>query len=131
VPSGDDGRRPLDRWAEEEADRALVRSAKVVAASAPGLFADGVPLLPVAEPWIPSGPGPRGICVGRAYRVEAGWAWSGCLALPRVPDRDVLLRRLHLELWRERRFERRASLEDMLRARPEVLYRAACEGSVE
>jgi hypothetical protein len=34
---------------------------------------------------------------------------------------------MRLELWRHRLDERRASNEDVLRTRPEVLYRTCCE----
>jgi hypothetical protein len=67
--------------------------------------------------------------VGRPYRVGDGWAWSCVATLPRAPDTDVLLRRLRLELWRERTRERRMTFEDLLRHRPEVLYRAAFEAT--
>jgi hypothetical protein len=129
VPVTDDGRRPFDRWAEDEPDRALVRSARVLAASPPGLYRDGVPLLPTAPVWTPTGPAPAGLYVARPYRVADGWAWSSRIPLPRQPDLAALTRRLRLELWRHRLRERRASLEDVLRVRPQVLYRAACEGA--
>ena len=35
-----------------------------------------------------------------------------------------------LELWRARLGERRMTFEDLLRQRPEVLYRAAVEGAL-
>jgi hypothetical protein len=129
VPATADGRRPLDWWGEEEDDRALVRSSRVIDASAPGIYRDGVPLLACHPRRVPEGPAPRGVYVGRAYRVEAGWAWSCCVPLPRVPDIAVVERRLRLEAWRHRCLERRASTDDVLRAHPEVLYRAACEGA--
>jgi hypothetical protein len=131
VPMTADGRRPIDWWSEEEDDRALVRAARVIDASPPGLFQDGVPLLPYPERFTPSGLGgaPPGVYVGRPYQVPTGWAWSTCLQLQRVPTLAVVTRRLVLELWQHRRTERRASLEDCLRARPEVFYRACCEAS--
>ena len=131
VPMTFDGRRPLDWWAEEEDDRALVRAARVVDASPPGLFRDGVPLLSYADRRPrPEGPAPTGIYVGRPYQIASGWAWSTCVELPRVPTLAAVSRRLLLELWQHRRTERRASLEDCFRMRPEVYYRACCEASV-
>ncbi len=129
VPVSEDGRRPLDRWAGDEEDRALVQAAKVIDGSPPGLFQDGVPLLPTGPERIPAGAAPPGVYVGRPYLNSDGWAWSGCVKLPAIPALYPLERRLRLELWRHRLTERRASWEDMLRARPQVLYRAACEGA--
>lgn len=123
-----DGCRPLDLWVDEEPDRALVRSARVVDASAPGLYQDGVSLLPTAPGAAPD-QGPRGVYVARAYRIGEGWAWSALVELPGPPDPRVVLRRLDLELLRTRRHERRATFEDMLRARPEVLYRTCLEAT--
>ncbi|MDP2306278.1 MAG: hypothetical protein Q8P18_09655 [Pseudomonadota bacterium] len=133
VPMTADSRRPIDWWCEEEDDRALVRAARVVDASPPGLFRDGVPLLPYPERFVPTGldqnPAPAGVYVGRPYLIASGWAWSTCVRLPRVPTLAAVSRRLGLELWQHRRTERRASVEDCLRARPEVFYRACFEAS--
>ncbi|MDO9280669.1 MAG: hypothetical protein Q7U06_02105, partial [Pseudomonadota bacterium] len=79
VPMTADGRRPIDWWGEEEDDRALVRAARVVDASPPGLFQDGVPLLPYPERFTPSGPAPAGVYVGRPYQIASVWAWSTCV----------------------------------------------------
>jgi hypothetical protein len=127
VPATWDGRRPIDWWSEEETDRPLVRSARVIDSSPPCLFQDGVPLLPLAAPRMPSGPAPRGVYVARPYLVAGRWEWSCVLPLPRVPNLAAVRRRMRLELWRHRLDERRASNEDVLRTRPEVLYRTCCE----
>jgi hypothetical protein len=129
TPTTFDGRSPLDWWADEETDRPLVRSARVIDSSPPGLFQDGRPLLPYAPRRVPDGPAPTGIYVARPYRVGDGWAWSGVLPLPRVPALRAVRARLTLERWRHRLTERRASEEDVVRARPEVLYRACCEAA--
>jgi hypothetical protein len=135
VPATADGRRPLDRWIDEDGrDRDEVRAARALDAYPPGVFVDGVPLLPRPPRWCPTGPAPRGVVVARPWRVDDGddarpWRWSMVLPLPAVPDRPVLARRIVLELWRARVHERRMSVEDLLRARPEVLVRAACEGA--
>lgn len=127
VPSTFDGRRPLDWWAEEEDDRPLVRSARVIDSSPPCLFQDGRPLLPYAPKRVPEGPAPSGVYVARPYLVGEAWRWSCVLPLPRVPDLRAVRARLRLESWRHRLLERRASAEDVVRARPEVLYRTCCE----
>ncbi|MEN9785342.1 MAG: hypothetical protein RLZZ299_606 [Pseudomonadota bacterium] len=135
VPATEDGRRPLDRWMDEDGrDREEVRAAHALDAYPPGVFVDGVPWLPRPPRWCPTGPAPRGVVVARPWRVDDGdtsrpWRWSMVLPLPAAPDRAVLARRLVLELWRARVHERRMSVEDLLRARPEVLVRAACEGA--
>ena len=68
------------------------------------------------------------VLVGRALPVDGGGTWlAAALPLPGAPPADMLLRRLTLEYRRMRRHERRLTLEDMLRDRPEVLYRTACE----
>ncbi len=130
VPFDRSGRRPIDWWTDEEPDRTLAVAARVVDASTPGLFRDGVSTLPRPSRLCPDpATAPPGVVVGRPYRVGDGWAWSCVAALPRVPDPDILLRRLRLELWRERTRERRMTFEDLLRHRPEVLYRAAFEAT--
>lgn len=124
-----DGRRPVDFWAEDERDRPIARAAWVVERVPPMVFVDGVPLLPLSARLTPTGPAPEGPVVARAYPVGERWAWSGVVRLPAVPDPGPLVRRLDLELLRVRRWERRATWEDMLRRRPEVVYRAAHEGA--
>lgn len=124
-----DGRRPLDFWTDTTRERALARSAIVIERSPPCLYADGVPLLPLAARLAPEGPAPAGVYVARAYRVGEAWAWSGRMDLPARPEVDVIVRRLDLELLRIRRHERRSSWEDLLRRRPELVYRACAEGA--
>jgi hypothetical protein len=130
VPFTEDSRRPLDWWADEETDRPLVRSARVIDGAPPCLWEDGRPLIPLAELRRPDpATAPRGIYVGRAYRVADGWAWSSCLHLPRRPDPRVVERRMHVELLRYHLHDRRRTWEDALRQSPEVLYRICCEAS--
>jgi hypothetical protein len=128
VPFEDTGRRPIDWWADEESDRSLIVAARILDSSPPGLFVDGVSLLPLAPKRVPDADtAPRGAVVARPYRVHDGWAWSMVQPLPRAPDADVVLRRLTLALWDERRLDRRTTFEDLLRRRPELLYRACLE----
>ena len=68
--------------------------------------------------------------MARAYRTQAGWAFSGVVPLdPGTSDglEAVLERRMVLELWRLRRRERRATFEDAIRVAPAVVYRTAGE----
>lgn len=124
-----DGRRPFDFWQEDEGTRPPVRAGRIIDLSPPCVYVDGVPILPIAAKLTPTGPAPAPVCVARAYRVADGWAWSCVVPLPAVPDAAVLLRRLELEILRIRRQERRSTFEDVLRRRPEVVYRAAAEGA--
>jgi hypothetical protein len=124
----EDGKRPIDSWFGDEEDRPLARSAHVLGEAPPCVWAEGRPLIPLAAPRVPPVV-PAGVFVGRAYRVGDGWAWGMVLPLPRAPDPAPLVRRLQLEMLRHRLSSRRSTWEDMLRARPDVVYRAACEGA--
>lgn len=121
-------RRAVDAWAEGERDRALVQAARRIDRAPPCLYVDGVALLPLNPKMCPPG-GPPGVYVARAYPTEAGWAFSSRVDLPAPPALPPLLRRLRVEGWLLRTRERRATWEDVLRQRPAVLYRAACEGA--
>ena len=94
------------------------------------------PLLPIAPQLRPDGPiaGAPALLPGAGrtdfaaarlhpdgegrWSVCAGIGWEGS-----APPADRVMRRLRLELWRLRRVERRATWEDLLRRRGEVLYR--------
>jgi hypothetical protein len=52
---------------------------------------------------------------------------SLALRLPRGADPDLLLTRLRLELWRERRHAPTLTWTDLLRHRGELVYRFAHE----
>ena len=93
------------------------------------------PLLPLAQAWVPTGPvaaqiaplpgGTSRVVVARAWPDPVGgWHAAACMGLPETPPLRPLLRRLHLELMRCRRRERRTTWEDLLRSRSEVLYRS-------
>jgi len=130
VPFEDTGRRPIDWWADEESDRRLIVAARILDSSPPGLFVDGVSALPLAPKRVPGPEGaPRGPVVARPYRVLDGWAWAMVQPLPRVPDAEAVLRRLTLALWDERRRDRRTTFEDLLRQRPELLYRTCLQAA--
>lgn len=133
---GIEGTRPIDGWMDDEEDRALVQSVRVVNDAPVGVWQDGVCLLPIVPHLRPPadafGSTPRRF-VGRAYQTRAGWAFSGVLPLPAGGTGDeiaaVLERRMTLELWQIRRSEPRSTFEDALRHRPEVVYRMAMEAA--
>lgn len=139
VYCGIDGTRPLDGWLDDEEDAALRQAARVVEDAPVGVWWRGESLLPIVPRWRPppqAAEGLPGLFVARAYPVQpaltpTGWAFSGVMALPPVADPArlgrVVERRMMLELWRLRRTERRSTFEDVLRKRPEVVYRAAGE----
>lgn len=139
VYCGIDGTRPLDGWLDDEDDAALRQAARVVEDAPVGVWWRGESLLPIVPRWRPPVAAAEGLpelFVARAYPVRpgltpTGWAYSGVMPLPAVPDParlgPVLERRLMLELWRLRRTERRSTFEDVLRKRPEVVYRTAGE----
>ncbi len=134
------GRRTLDAWAKD-ADRPLLEARQALKAleRTPPMLWDCSkptwrPLLPLMTGALPQGPvegtpvplipGPVQAVVARVLPIANGrWVAHTPLGLPGPPDVDLLLRRLNLVLWRQRRANRRASWEDGLRAQPEVLYR--------
>lgn len=87
------------------------------------------PLLPLARHARPtgvvSGLPAAPAAIGRAVPSPDGPWLATVLPLPGPPPAAGLARRLLLELLRIRRAERRATWEDVLRRRPEVLYRTA------
>jgi hypothetical protein len=92
------------------------------------------PMLPLRETFAPDVPvaGLPAVpaVIGRLVLGPHG-AWLACaLALPALPPRSALAARMDLEQTRLRRYERRATWEDTLRVRGEVLYRSACEWTV-
>ena len=123
-----DNRRAIDAWADQERDRRLISAFNRIDRAPPCLYVDGVIQIPINPKMVPPG-GPAGVYVARAYRTEAGWAFSTKVDLPRCPAIGPLRRRLQVELWRLRVKERRATWEDVMRQRPAVIYRACAEGA--
>lgn len=129
----------LERWANNAPRPPIpVRAAARSVRQAPPmlwLLQDGwSPALPLAPQLTPSGPvigswaplgTPTVAVVARVYPVADGsWRAFAAVGLTHLPPLPWLRARLELELLRLRRVERRASWEDMLRARAEVLYRS-------
>lgn len=140
LPVLDDGQSPMQRWemAEPPPPAELRASVRAASRAPPNLWrveADGcwTPLSPIAAHFQPTGPvlaeivpisGPTRVVVGRAVpRADGRWMGLAALGLPEPPPARVLARRLKLEMWRLLRHERRATWEDLLRRRSEVLYR--------
>ena len=92
------------------------------------------PMLPLRESFAPDVPvaGVPAVpaVVGRLVIGPRGAWLACCLALPALPPLSAVGPRMDLEQTRLRRHERRATWEDTLRVRGEVLYRSACEWTV-
>ena len=141
VYCGIEGTRPLDGWMDDEDERSLCQAARVIDDAPVGIWWNGECLLPIVPRWRPPAAAFAGLpalFAARAYPVksggQAGWAFSGMVALKLSdPEADAVRlgaaveRRMMLELWRLRRHERRSTFEDVLRKRPEVVYRSAGE----
>ena len=96
------------------------------------------PLLPLVSWWQPEGPtdlplarlGGAELAVARLYPCADGrWRASGALGVPAGVPIDRVHGRMEAELWRVRRDRPQATWEDVLRARPEVLYRSCATWS--
>jgi hypothetical protein len=92
------------------------------------------PMLPIFEYWIPNGkiegcvtPITSNIesnfVVARVAPSKDGWRAYGAIGFETAPDTTPLMRRLNFALTRLRRHERRATWEDLLRDRCELIYR--------
>jgi hypothetical protein len=134
----------VDRWSETRPYPPLPqRRALRATAHAPAMLwavsPEGWrPLLPLSDRMAPPGPvagpitplpGVRRVvaAVARVHpgpeRHEGTWIAEAALGLGALPPAGALRRRLTLTLWRLRRLERRATWEDVLRRRPELVYR--------
>lgn len=111
------------------------QSLRVMARSAPCLWAvdgDAVsPLIPLGAVFQHSGSvvglPPVSTVIGRLVDTDHGLRMAAAIPLIRRPSTEAIEARLRLEWLRLRRRERRLSMEDMLRERSEVLYRACME----
>lgn len=136
VPLLDLDGKPCDRWANNAPKPSIARrkAVRAVQKAPPMLWSrDWKPLLPLLDHFVPDGPvsgdivplhGPVEAVLARLTPVDDGWHCNGAIGLGAVPPLDRLRGRLHLELLRERRHERRLTWEVFLRRRPEVLYRS-------
>jgi len=100
--------------------------------SGEGLLEPMLPLASAYRPQVPidlqptplTGGGATRAVVARLLPLEDGrWVGIGVIGLPAAPPTTALKRRLHVELLRQRRHERRSNWEDLLRQQPDVLYR--------
>lgn len=146
LPALDAGVSPMHRWDAEHPRPPLeLRASAAAVARVPAMLwavdnTGWTPLLPLAPQLRPSGPvraqppalGPergRSLALARVYPTAAGeWVAFGAIRLGGAPPVGRLVARLELELLRLRRHERRSTWEDLLRRRPEVLYRS-CAGA--
>jgi len=143
-----EGRRTVDAWVRDSGRPHLdLRRALKALGRAPPMLWDPHrtpwrPLLPVMAGALPPGevegpitplvPGAIAAVVARVVPMADGrWVAHTALGLPSTPPAEPLVRRLTLCLWRTRRANRRATWEDALRARPEVLYRTCATWCAE
>jgi hypothetical protein len=134
----DGGASPVDRYRRAKPRPPLPqRRAMGRVEFAPAMLwdLDWTPLLPLHPRHRPTGPvhadvhhlmgGASAAVVARLVPLESGeWFASCAIGLPTVPDLAWLERRVHLELIRHRRHDRRSNWETLLRDRCEVLYRS-------
>lgn len=133
----DGGASPIERYRKSKPRPPLSqRRAMARVGFAPAMLwdLDWQPLLPMHPNHVPDGPvhaqvhdlhGPSVAVVARVVPLESGgWFASCAMGLPTVPDLAWLQRRIHLELVRQRRHDRRCNWETLLRDRCEVLYRS-------
>ena len=110
------------------------RAVKAVGRAPPMLYdADWRPLLPLHDSYLLPPPtlgatflltdAPTVGYVARLVPTDLGTMTFCALALPALPPLELVMRRLHNELLRLRRHERRVNWETLLRDRGEVLYR--------
>ncbi|HNC95768.1 MAG TPA: hypothetical protein PLA94_13750 [Myxococcota bacterium] len=120
VPTLWRGQRGVDCWAQEAGDPVLKRAVQALDRSPPWLFAGHRPLA-----W--GEPATAGLWVGRLTRVGAEFCPITAWELPATLPLKKWYRRIQGELWSFRLWHPGASLAEMLRLRPELVYRAALE----
>ena len=122
VPTLGRGLRGVEVWVEEERDRDLLRAIRAVDKAPPWIWEGERPLA--------FGEQPRGSAwIGRCCTTVAGGAVHhlGAVEIPAGCRLDSVYRRLQAELWRYRVWKTGAGLTEMLRKRPELLYRSVAE----
>lgn len=120
VPTLWRGQRGVDCWAQEAGDPVLKRAVQALDRSPPWLYAGERSL----------GWGERGVAplrVGRAFRYGGEFCAITAWNLPSDLPLENLYRRIQGELWSFRLWHPGASLAEMLRLRPELVYRSALE----
>lgn len=120
VPTLWRGQRGVDCWAQEAGDPVLKRAVQALDRSPPWLYAGDRPLR-----WGEGGT--ESLWVGRAYRHGGAFCAITAWNLPSDLPLENLYRRIQGELWSFRLWHPGASLAEMLRLRPELVYRSALE----
>ncbi len=114
------GQRGVDCWAQEAGDPVLKRSVHALDRSPPWLYSENRPLA-----W--GEPATADLWVGRLSRVGEGFRRITAWELPDSLPLEKMYRRLQGELWSFRLWHPGASLSELLRLRPELVYRSALE----
>lgn len=120
--------RPRPPTRISSAFRAIARTPPMLWRAQGGRLTPALPFIAAMHPTAPVNVPDGAVVLGRVVPIVGGQWWVACaLPLPAMPDPDILIRRMTLEMWRLRRLDHRISWEDVLRERGEVLYRTACE----
>ena len=129
VPVLGGGLRPLDCWAAERPDRGLVAAVRRLDQAPPWIWRpEGGGWAPVR--WEEEAALPAGCRIGRRYlhpRAPDG-AWSGAFDLPAGLPLRSAARRIRLSAWLQQLY-RQGTPAELLRARPELRYRAVLEAA--
>lgn len=120
VPTLWRGVRGVECWAKEAKDSALRRSVQALDRAPPWLWVGQSALAWGAE-------ARRPLWVGRLYQSPDGFRRSAAWDLPDGLPLHNVYRRIQGELWRFRLWHPGASLAELLRLRPELIYRACLE----
>lgn len=125
VPTLGKGLRAVEVWAEEERDAGLLKAVRALDKASPW-FWEGERPLSFGEQ--PAGP----FWIGRLLEIHApaGTVERRCIGRVDVPagtPLDGVYRRLMAELWRHRVWKTGAGIAELLRKRPELLYRSVAE----
>ena len=132
VPVLGEGLRPMDCWAAERPDRRLVEAVRRLDHAPPWIYRPdreaGWAPVPLVEGEVLA----AGCRIGRRYGwagpTGVQWGWSGAFGLPAGLSLRSVARRVRLSTWLLQLY-RQGTPTDLLRARPELRYRAALEAA--